>query len=151
MAKEMGDAKSYRMQVGYDLLMLMERDEELPLPNKERLAKVMHEYFVREGMVDQIKQDGYSWVPDIDYWQKHLADLCDYMRSQYRLYFAFIREDGEFSGIWKFTNKGEWEKALKRDHQDISTRVDNHNEKIDDTTLRWNTQLPKIAEVKRLS
>jgi hypothetical protein len=151
MAKEMGDAKSYRMDIGYDILKQMEYDQELPLPNKERLAKIMQEYFVREGMLDKIKSDGYSWVPDEEYWEKHLPDLCEYMRAQYKLYFAFIREEGDFSGIWKFTNKGEWERVLKRDHQDISTRVENHNEKIDDTHLRWNTQIEKIADVPRLT
>jgi hypothetical protein len=151
MSKEMGDAKSYRMDIGYELLMSMERDDELPLPNKERLAKVMNEYFVREAIVDKIKDAGYSWVPDAEYWTKHLADLCEHMRSKYRLYFAFIREDGEFTGIWKFTNKGEWEKALRRDHQDISTRVENHNDKIDDTRNRWNIPLARIADVPRLT
>ena len=151
MAKEMGNAKSYRMEIGYEILMSMERDEELPLPNRERLAKVMNEYFVREGIVDKIKEDGYSWIPDSEYWSKHLSDLCEYMRVHYKLYFAFIREDGDFSGIWKFTNKGEWERSLKREHQDIATRVETHNDKIDDSQCRWNIKLEKIADVKRLA
>ena len=151
MAKEMGNVKSYRMEIGYKILMQMEYDQELPLPNKERLGKVMMEYFDREAMIDAIKEDGYSWEPDAEYWIKHLSELCDYMRTQYRIYFAFIRDNGDFSGIWKFTNKGEWERSLKWDHQDIATRVENHNDKIDDTKNKWNIQLERIADVPRLT
>lgn len=150
MAKEMGDAKSFRMEIGYNILMEMERDQELPVANKYRLAKIMDEVFKREAYIDTIREAGYSWEPDVEYWMNHLADLSEYMRIQYKIYFAFVREDGEFSGIWKFTNKGEWERSLKREHQDISTRVENHNGKVDDTSLRWNVKIPKIAEVPRL-
>jgi hypothetical protein len=151
MAKEMGNAKSYRMAIAYEILMQMEFDQELPQPNKERLGKIMQEYFDREGMLDRVKDDGFTWNPDAEYWIKHMADICDFMRSQYKLYFAFVRDDGEFTGLWKFTNKGEWERTLKRNHQDISTRVDNQNEMIDDTQLRWKIEVPKIQEVPRLS
>ena len=101
-------------------------------------------------MIDKVKADGYSWNPDNEYWSKHLSDLCEYMRVQYKIYFAFIRNDGEFKGNWKFTNKGEWEKSLIRDHQDISTRVENHNDKIEDTQKRWKIDVPLIADVPRL-
>jgi hypothetical protein len=151
MAKEMGDAKSYRMEIGYNILMQMEYDDELPLPNKERLGKIMNEYCIREGVADKIHQDGYTWCPDAEYWVKHLADVSEYMRAQYKLYFAFVRADGEFSGIWKFTNKGEWEKSLKREHNDVKTRIETHNEKIEDTRLRWNIQIPQIAEVPEIT
>jgi hypothetical protein len=150
MAKEMGDAKSYRMEIGYSVLMQMEYDGELPLPNKDRLGKVMQEYFDREGFQDRIIQDGYTWRPDVEYWTKHLSDLSEYMRAQYKIYFAFVRDDGELSGTWKFTNKGEWEKALAREHRDVKTRIETHNEKIEDTRLRWKIQLPKINEAPEL-
>lgn len=150
MAKEMGDAKSYRMEIAYNILMAMEADGELPLPNKERLSKIMQEYFVREGIQDNIIQDGYTWAPDGEYWFKHLGDICEYIRTQYKWYFAYFREDGELNGVWKFVNKGEWERSLRREHKDVSTRIETHNDKIEDTKLRWRIQIPKIAEVPEL-
>jgi hypothetical protein len=148
--KKIKNAKSFRMEIGYLILMDLEREQELPLPNIKRLSMVIDEYFRREGYIDDIQAQGYRWVPDELYWEDHIQDVSEYMRKYYKIYFGFYREDGQFKGIWKFMNKGEWERTLKRTHQEISTRVENQNEKLEDTKLRWNVNVPKIAEVPKL-
>jgi len=146
-----GGAKEFRMAAGYELLMIMERNDELPLPNIHRLSQVIDEYYTNEGFKDIATREGYGWESSPEYWRTHISDVSEYMRKKHKQYFGFKREDGEFTGVWKFMNKGEWEKTLKRNNQDISTRVENQNEKIEDTLLKWNTNIPKIAEVPRIT
>ncbi|MCP4648551.1 MAG: hypothetical protein GY853_00540 [PVC group bacterium] len=156
-----GGAKEFRMLVGYELLMLMERNEDLPLPNIKRLSKVMDEYYHRESVKDYVCDEystmgydsaSYKWESSQEYWQDHMSDVKEYMREEYKLYFDFLRDkDGGFKGIWKFMTKGEWERTLKREHNETGTRVENHNKKVEDTSLRWQTDLPQIGEVPKLT
>ncbi|MCP4649755.1 MAG: hypothetical protein GY853_06700 [PVC group bacterium] len=150
MSKELSEIKSYRMEIGYNLLMLMERFEDLPLPNVHILVRTIQEYFDREGIIDRIEKDGYKWKPDEEYWKNHIGEIREYMAYEKNIYFGFLRIDG-LKGIWKFMNKGEYERYLIWHNQDISTRVETQNDKIDVGENRWKIDIPKIADVPRIA
>ena len=143
----MSNCKDFRMDIGKQILKMMELNDDLPMPNCYRLAKTMQEYFRQEGMIDLLKEQGYKWLPTIDYWVFHLSDIAEYMRREYKLYFGYLRNKGSLTGQWKFLEKKEWETILYRDHSDIATRVETHNDKIDDTGNRWKVDIPIIQEV----
>jgi len=155
-----GGAKEFRMIVGYELLMIMERNEDLPLPNINRLSSVMDEYCIRERMIEYVADEysdrnfnisKFTWDSTAEYWQTHIADLSKYMRDTHKQFFGFKRDDGEFTGVWKFMNKGEWESSLVRNHNDIATRTDTYNEKVEDTSSRWKTDIERIADVPKIT
>ena len=149
-AKQRTVAKQMRLDIGIAILVSMYQNDDLPLPNVHRLSKTMQEYFVSEGHIDDVKERGYKWSPDADYWRNHLSDIRAEMRKAKRWYFEFVREQGELKGEWKFVSKEEYLASLARDHADISTRVDTHNDKIQDGQQRWKVELPLIADVPLL-
>ena len=148
---ELSDVKRFRFEIGYQILMMIERDGDLPLPNKRMVAKTIQEYFNREGFIDEIKRAGYKWEPDVTYWENNLSQISLFMAHNYKDYFGFLRTNGLQEGIWKFMNKGEYEKHLTFHNQDISTRVDTQNDKIEAAERRWRMEIPKIQEVPRLT
>lgn len=148
---EISEVKQFRFEIGYQILMMLERDGNLPLPNKYLVAEMMQEYFIKEGIVDDIKQAGYNWEPDIKYWENNINKISLYMANNYKDYFGFLRTNGLQEGIWKFMNKGEYEKHLKFHNQDISTRVDSQNDKIEAAEKRWKIDIPRIKEVPRIT
>ena len=141
--------KGLRCNIGKEILELMEKNEDLPLPNAYRLSKTMQEYFNSEGFDEDLEK--YKWRPDADYWMKHVSDISDYMRKDSKRYFGFVRNQGELTGQWKFMNKKDCDYSLKRNNSDIATRVDNQNENIDDVSKKWKVDVPHIAEVERLT
>lgn len=138
-------AKEMRMQIGMNIIELMHERDDLPLPNVHRLAKTMQEYFWTEGFEDDLVDAGYRWRPSVDYWKMHLGDIRSEMRKDRRRYFEFVRNQGELTGQWKFVSEAEYEVSLKRNHADISTRVDTHNDKFKDGRLAW--ELPKALSI----
>jgi len=144
-------AKEERLAIGMDILELMDEREDLPLPNCHRLTKTMQEYFVSEGFVDELKEEGRRWRPTADYWRNHLAEIRATMRKDRQKYFEFYREWHEFKGLWKFVTKKEYQTVLRRDHADIGTRALSHNDKLEDGEKKWVLNLPYIAEVPLLT
>ena len=89
-----GGAAQFRRGIGADILEAMEKNSDLPLPNVQRLSKVMTEYFHKEGYIDDVKERGYKWRPDADYWQRNIGVIAEYMRKERNKYFIFLREQG---------------------------------------------------------
>ena len=139
--------KEFRYDIGAEILEIMEDNNDLPLPNKSRVAKVMMEYFKSEGYVDILKENNYKWRPDESYWEHHIPDITTLLRKNGKS-FDFLRND-DFRGQWKFLDKKEENEILKREHSDIGTRTDTHNNKLDDT--KWKHNLPHLAEVPLLN
>ena len=54
-------AKDFRTDMGAMIIEAMQEGNDLPLPNSIRLAKVMMEYFKRDGHIDDLKENGYKW------------------------------------------------------------------------------------------
>jgi len=144
-------AKQMRLDIGIAILEAMETNEDLPMPNVYRLAKTMQEYFVNDGHIDDVRDEGYKWRPDADYWRMHLSEIRSEMRKARNKYFEFVRATGELTGQWKFVSKREYDTVLRRNHADLGTRVTNHNDKIYDGNLRWKMDLPLIMDVPLLS
>ena len=145
------NAKEIRTSIGADILVNMGKNDDLPMPNIRRLSKTMQEYFVMDGMEDILTEMGYTWRPSEDYWRGHMSDIQSYLRKRRQHYFEFVREQGEFKGIWKFVSKKEYKRTMRRNHADIGTRVVHHNERIDDGEQRWTLDLPHLADVPLLT
>ena len=143
------ETKIQRYDVGYAILRLMEKNDDLPLPNITMLAKTMQEYYKMYNGEDAMLDIDGKWRPSIKYWTQNINRISCFIAEQYKKYFAFLRNDG-LKGIWKFMNKDEFEKHLKFYNQDISTRVESQNEKIDLAENKWEIDVPKIKEVPRL-
>ena len=142
-------AREFRLNIGADILKEMEQNEDLPMPNKRRLARVMMEYFHRGGYGDELKDIGYTWLPDEDYWMYQLDGVRRCLRQEKR-YFEYVREDGSFRGEWKFTTKTEYHNTLRREAAGLATMGEHYNERLADGQLRWKLNLPAIEEAPAL-
>ena len=148
------ERREFKYDLGKDLLDLMQKNEDLPLPNKRRLCEIMQEYFISEGMIDRAKAEGSDWKAGEQYWRNHLGEICDYIAKEYKIQFGYVPNKGKISGgQWKFKNKKECKYTLSRNNSNIATRVDNQNEDIDNVSKKWavGIDVPHIAEVERLT
>ena len=143
-------AKEIRYEIGAEILLKMDENGDLPLSDIFRLSKIMIEYFRAEGYADDLKENGYKWRPTREYFKLHMEDFRRILRTQGK-FFEYLRPENDFKGEWKFVNKQEYETILSREHSDIGTRTENHNEKIDNGNEKWKLEIPKIAEVPLLT
>lgn len=142
-------AREFRLSIGADILKEMEQNDDLPMPNKRRLARVMMEYFHRGGWKDDLKEIGYTWLPDEDYWMYQLDGVRRYLRQE-KQYFEYVRENGTFRGEWKFTSKTDYFNTLRREAVGLGTMGENYNERLEEGRLRWKLDLPAIEEMPAL-
>lgn len=130
-------AAQYRYALGSEILKIMQERDELPLPNIYRVAKVMQEVFIDEGMVDRLNESGYKWRPKAEYWRTRMSEIADSMRKEEGLFFVFVRDQGQLKGQWRFVGQSEFEQVMKRDLADIETRGDTYNNKAEDGMSKW--------------
>jgi len=142
------NVKEERLSIGADILESMQENDDLPLPNIHRVVKTMMEYYKQDGYADDLKEMGSCWKPTEDYWRRNINNVASLLAERSEP-FSFYREYGDFKGMWKFCNKKEYETIIRRDHADIATRTDNHNQKLDES--KWDLQLPHLAEVPLLN
>ena len=142
-----------RYEMGADILLNIQSNDDLPQPNKYRLAKVMQEYYLDGDYAVSLEEQGLKWQGSEGYWHRHLAEISDALAKGKRQYFAYIVKPGEAlrEGSWRFCAKAEYEEYLKREHKGIGTHVDHHNEKLENAKLRWKMDLPALAEVPQLT
>lgn len=139
-----------RYLIGADILLKMKEEDDLPLPNKRRVAKVMQEYFKQEGHVDTLKEQNYRWRPTIDYWHNHLDDVRKYMREKKHKFFSWVpSENGGFKGEWRFVQKKDGEEVLKRKNNELSTRVENFNDERNGAP--WDSKVPAAGDIPKLN
>lgn len=150
-AKQPGNLAMYRYGIGAQILNNMDANEDLPLPNVYRLAKVMQEYFVQDGMEEDLKENGYSWRPTEDYWRRHISDISSFMRKEKKQFFIYVQEQGTFKGNWQFVSKQAYVEHLERNHADVRTRTETYNDKLEDGRERWKLNLPGISSVPMLN
>ncbi len=142
----MSTAKEIRVEIGGDILISMAANEEFPLGNIHRVSKIMQEYFVSEGFEDILKEQGYSWRPDADYWLRHLKEIRSYLRHERKLFLEFLRDNGTFQGEWKFLRKGEFENVMIRERAGLGTRAENYNDRLGDGKSKWKLDHPFIKQ-----
>ncbi len=142
-------AKEIRLELGGNILIAMENNEDLPLPNVHRLAKTMMEYFKRDGYVDDLTEFNYRWRPSEDYWRMHIREIASFLAQEKKIHFCFYREQGEFKGLWQFVNKKEYKETLAREYSDVATRTDTFNQRLEES--KWALNLPHIKEVPLLT
>ena len=152
MTEEYGkELRDYRYDIGYRMIELMEENEDLPIGNIYRLSEIMQEYCNDEGVVDDLKKDEYTWRPSAGYWRKRMKDITSYIRTEHKKYFGFMRDKGKLTGQWKFMTPEEWKYTSRRGQSDIGTRIETHNEKLDESYGKFNTKLPHLQEVPLLN
>ena len=147
------ELQKLRWGIGADILIQMDEpnaagETDLPQPNVWALSEIMQAVFTRDGYEDSLPENS-RWRPSASYWAAHLAEIRKVLRDEKKQYFEFFREDGEFKGMWQFVGKKEYEAILTREYQDMSTRGDTYNERVDDS--KWQLRVPKIAEIPRIA
>ena len=133
-----------RAELGADILQRMDADNSVEFPNKHALAKAMQEYF-KKYYLAEVKDSGYRWRPDEDYWKYKLSEIQRALRQE-QLYFGYDREWGDFTGAWCFMSKPQYTRMLRRDAAGLATRTENYNEKLEDGQQRWKLDLPAFNE-----
>ena len=148
--KSPSDLQKLRWGIGADILKMMDRAEEpdLPLPNVHRLTQVMQEYYT-EGDFAEVLPPKAKWKPTAKYWQIHLSDIRAILRKGGK-YFEFLRNPGEFKGVWKFVNKKEFETIMAREYQGVSTSADTYNDRLYGSKWQHDKLMP-IASIPRLT
>ena len=140
------DAKEVRLEMGGDVLIAMAANEEFPIGNVHRVAKIMQEYYESEGFEDTLIGLGYKWRPSVDYWESHMKGIRAYLRENRKLFFEWQRIEGTigFIGDWSFLRKGEFEKVMQQERGGLMTRVDTYNERCDDGHNKWQLKEPRV-------
>ena len=142
--------KEIREGIGSDILEAMNGAGDLPLPNVRILAQVMQRYY-RDGDHKESLPEKSRWKPTEGYWIAKLDDIRARLRSK-QAYFEYDREPGEWVGVWKFVEKKEFSRLMKREYQGISTRGDHFNDKMGDARQKWQLEkIPAIPDIPRLS
>lgn len=125
-------------------------EPDLPMPNIRRMAQVMVERFETGDYIAELEDNGRHWHLSEVYVYNNIKDICSELAKR-GTPFAYYRETGELIGVWKFCSKAEYKAVMERDHADIATRTDTHNQKLDDVENKWKLELPHIAEVPLLN
>ena len=145
----MSDVRNRRLAIGASILEVMEAKKELPLPNIRRLSKVMMEFYNAEDFVEAMPK-GCTWEPTAAYWMNNLDGVRAMLRRDGK-YFEYVREQGEWKGLWAFTTKTQYEATLRREYASISSLTDNYNGRLKDGQERWKLPLPAIKELPKLA
>ncbi len=141
--------KEVRCEIGAEILLSMAANEDLPLPNKSRVAQVMQEYF--DNARDEYVDEKSKWYPAKGYWESHMHDICSALRKRHNKVFDYLPHKGKISGgLWKFFNKRECDRKLRMEHNEQGTRHDTHNDKLTDCKTKWKLEIPALPEVPRL-
>jgi hypothetical protein len=146
------EAAEFRYGIGADILLAMNRNHDLPLPNKHRLAKVMQEYYKRDGYEDRIREMGWRWKASVSYWDGHLDDVRRVLRDKGRPFECVPDREGSILGQWKFPDEKEEDRRLRQKYNDIATRTDSFNEERDGASKKWpSLPIPTIKGVPLLN
>ena len=134
MKKEKETLTHYRTRIGADIIERMDKENDLPMPNKKRLCIVMQEYFKRKGFYTGLLDDGYNWKAGKMYWFKKLDEIKSLLYYERNKCFDFVRLEGVENigkGNWKFVAKKEYETILTLTYNGNRTRMMTLEEKID--------------------
>lgn len=145
-------AREGRCMYGADILELMGANDEFPLASIEAVARVMQAYWFKEGYEKEIRQRAdTNWSPTENYWIHQMSYIREILRGR-KEFFEFYREAGGFNGEWKFVDKKDYQSILIREHSEIGTRTETHNEKIDSGIQKWKSiDVPHLEPVPLLT
>ena len=135
----------FRCRIGADILEMMEKKNDLPLPNKYRLTKVMEEYSKKDkNFIKYILDAKYKLIPDKNYWLTHLSNVIDILIQERNKPFDYYIPKKQIKGLWKFLNKKEYIEMMNRKILDFNTRGLTFNKKLDNANeyMKYNIQLP---------
>lgn len=136
--------RDYRMDIGIEILLEMKKNKEFPVKNAYKLADRMMEYFYQMRFEDKLEEDGYTWLPDSEYWRCNLSGVSGYeglqeiLRRKKGLFLCFIHTGEGFKGYWDFADKKKYVAEMERLHGDTNTRIETYNEKTEDAMQKWN-------------
>ena len=160
---EKGELKEYRLALLGDVLLEMETAKALPVSNINKLAELVMVFWDRGDYEKGQTERGYTWNPNFKYIKRNCEGIRSALvsKSKYLVYYRWLEktEKGKkstfrFRGHWKFVQKAEYKDTLLRENADIATRVDTHNQRIDDGAKKgkkWKLDVPHIAEVPLLT
>ena len=146
----MSTVKEIRNSIGADVLVAMAANDEFPISNKRRVAKTMQEYYESEGFEVLLVDIGAKWRPSVDYWDRHLASIREYLREEKKLFleceYLHDEKTKAINGVkWYFVRKGAFEKVMAKELAGIDTRVETYNNRNGDGHDKWKLETPYIS------
>lgn len=144
--KEMSPAIEFRMEIAEQILGSMAANEEFPIGNMRRIANIMQEYFESEGFNDLVYDAGYRWQPNEAYWEHKFKDIRRFLRDKRKLFLEYERTDLGV-GSWGFLRKGEFEKVMQKEHDNLMTRTNTYNDRCEDGHKKWKLSNPMVRTV----
>ena len=145
--KNKGILEHERCQMIFDILQLMEKKKDLPLPNGFRLRKVIMEYYRKEGFRESLKEQGSKWDLSPFYIQKHISTIKQVsIENQHP--FAYHRPKDSLRGLWMFLTKKTYKEIAERLLIELDTRRKSYNDMIENgnSKMKYNLQFPVIPE-----
>ena len=152
--------KEDRMGLLAQIVEEMEAAGELPLPTANKLAQTIMRYWAQGDYDHEQLEFGYTWGPNVRYVKRNIAGIRSALvsKKKYLVYYRWLEmpEKGKkgvvkFRGEWKFVGKTHYKTMMIQENTDIATRVDTHNQHIDDGEKRWKLDISHIAEVPLLT
>jgi hypothetical protein len=136
-----------RCQMIVDILSLMEKKKDLPLPNRYRLAKVIIEYWKKEGFREDLRDNGSKFNLTSFYINKHMKEV-KMVALENHSPFGFHRPMDSLRGLWMFLNKKQCKEILQRQYKELTTRRETYMNELQETNsrMKYNIQLPTIPE-----
>lgn len=147
------NVREIRMALGADIIIGMYESGKIKASTTQKLAQEMMRHFTRADMKRELPE-GWTWLPTEGYFQNQLDGFRAYLRHQKNLFFEYVREQGEWKGVWKFVQKEEYEALMKREYNGIQKLGDNYNDRRDVGMKRWSSTaalLPPIKEMERIT
>jgi hypothetical protein len=141
-----------RCQMIVDILYLMEKKKDLPLPNIHRLCKVIIEYYKKEGFKENLRASGSKWDLSIFYIRMHMKDIKEISTENYHP-FAYHRPKDSLRGLWMFLNKKQYTEILSRELKELETRKETYNKMLEDGNdkMKYNIKLPRISDFSKIN
>lgn len=145
--ESMSPLRHARCQMVVDILQLMEKKKDLPLPNRYRLAKVIIEYWKKEGFRQDLRDNGSRFNLTQFYIHKHMKEII-IVSIENHTPFGFHRPMDSLRGLWMFLNKKQCKEILQRQYKELNTRRETYNNELQEinSKMKYNIQLPVIPE-----
>jgi len=147
-SQKLSTVKLFRIRIGADIVLDMEAKQDLPLPNKPRLAKVMQEYFRAGNYRQKIKDNGMRWIATKEYWEANIDLIIEMLATENSVSFGWACQADSIRGSWKFLNEKEYQVIAERKAKELNTRKETYNNFISIGTDKMGYKsLPSLVQI----
>jgi len=146
--ESMGLLTHSRIEMIHDIMLLMKKENEFPLGNKYRFAKIVREYFRKYGFADSLKENGSKWNLTPYYITHHMKEI-QLVCAEKGKPFGYYRPNNDlFKGMYIFINKKQYIEIKNMIRKGINTMLESEmKETIALNGKGFNIPLPEISKV----